>query len=72
MSHDCGGDAGAGAAAPAAPQSSPEEHVEKLRQRGNDAFQRGNYSRASDLYKRVMYLYIVSATQPLGGMPLSE
>ena len=32
----------------------------------------GTYSRASDLYKRVMYLYIVSATQPLGGMPLSE
>ena len=72
MSHEDGCYAGAWAAAPAAPQSSPEEHVEKLRQRGNDAFQRGNYSRASDLYKRVTYLYIVSAMRLLGGMPVNE
>lgn len=32
---------------------SPEQDVERLRQRGNDAFQRGSYNRAADLYNRV-------------------
>ena len=36
------------------PAHSPHEaDVEKLRQRGNDAFQRGTYTRAADLYNRV-------------------
>lgn len=32
---------------------SPLQSVERLRQRGNDAFQRGSYSRSVDLYQRV-------------------
>ena len=61
MSDQCGCDAGAWTAAAAVTQSSPEEDVEKLRQRGNNTFQRGNYSRAADLYKRVITSGIVSA-----------
>lgn len=48
--------AAAAAAAAGAAQSSPEDDTERLRQRGNEAFQRGSYSRAADLYKRVSFL----------------
>jgi len=42
-----------GASPTEAAHSAHEADVEKLRQRGNDAFQRGTYTRAADLYNRV-------------------
>ena len=40
-------------AGPEQPPATPLQDVERLRQRGNDAFQRGSYARSVDLYQRV-------------------
>ena len=47
------------AAAPAAEpmHRSPEQDAERLRQRGNEHFGRGSYTRAADLYQRVSLLF---------------
>ena len=52
LSIDCTGSQ-AGSDAASERQGTPLEDVERLRQRGNSAFQRGSYSRSADLYQRV-------------------
>ena len=72
-----------GASATEAAHSPHEADVEKLRQRGNDAFQRGTYTRAAVLYNRVGRLSqrlleiletpcIVCCHDKLGTQPVSE